>query len=327
LDALDADWTPWTAEPFREFTNLPWRSFTFRVQARDAAGRESREDSVAFAIAAPWWATRGAVAGYALLASCGIFGLVSVRTRTLRRRAAHLETVVVARTAELATKNVELTRLHQLELDEKTAARLAEEKTRLEMLRYQLNPHFLANSLAALRTLVGPQATGARNMIEQLAAFCRMALTRRDETATVRDEIEMLRAYLDTEKSRWRDLLEVTIDADPAVLDVPLPAFLLLPLVENAIKYGGQTTPEKLSLRLTFAADAGGTLVITIANTGCWIPPEKTGNTAESGHIGLDNLRQRLRRHFPDAHEFSTAEANGWVVARLILKANQTVNR
>ncbi len=326
LDGLDADWTPWASTPFREFTNLPWHSFTFRVQARDGAGRESREDSLAFAIAAPWWATGGAMAGYFVLAGCGIFGLVRVRTRSLRRRADHLETIVAARTTELATKNIELTRLHQLELDEKTAARLAEEKTRLEMLRYQLNPHFLANSLAALRTMVGPQATGAREMIERLASFCRMALTRRDETATVRDEIEMLRAYLDTEKSRWRDTLEVTIEVDPAALDVSLPPFLLLPLVENAIKYGGQTSPDKLGLRLEFRADQQGTLSIRISNTGRWIPPETTGNTIDSGHIGLDNLRQRLRRHYPDAHEFTTQEENGWVVARLILKAELNAN-
>lgn len=319
LDGLESEWTEWSQTPFREFTNLPWRPLTFRVQARDFTGRVSAEDSLAFVIAAPWWATRPALGGYALCGLGALSGIVWLRTRALRRRADHLETVVAARTTELATKNVELTRLHKLELDEKTAARLAEEKTRLEMLRYQLNPHFLANSLAALRTLVGPQATGAREMIERLASFCRMALTRRDEHATVREEIEMLRAYLDTEKSRWREMLEVSIDADPAALDVALPPFLLLPLVENAIKYGGQTSPDKLGLRLEFRADPNGTLRIRISNTGKWIPPETTGNTADSGHIGLDNLRQRLRRHYPEAHTFTTGEENGWVVARIDL--------
>ncbi len=146
-----------------------------------------------------------------------------------------------------------------------------------------------------------------------------MALTRRDETATVRDEIEMLRAYLDTEKSRWRDTLEITIEADPAALDLALPPFLLLPLVENAIKYGGQTSPDKLGLRLEFRAEPHGALRIRIANTGKWIPPETTGHTADSSHIGLDNLRQRLRRHYPEAHTFTTAEENGWVIMELLL--------
>ena len=133
----------------------------------------------------------------------------------------------------------------------------------------------------------------------------------------------MLRAYLDTEKSRWRDLLEVAIAADPAALAIPLPPFLLLPLVENAIKYGGQTSPDKLCLRLEFRTESNGSLRIRIANTGRWIPPETTGNTADSGHIGLDNLRQRLRRHYPDAHTFTTAEEDGWVVAQLTLQPAQ----
>ena len=315
LDGLETEWTPWSPEPFREFTNLPWRALTFHVQARDGTGRESAEDSLALVIAAPWWATRWAWGGYALLGFAAVSGIVRLRTRALHARAERLEAIVAARTAELATKNTELTRLHKLELDEKTAARLAEEKTRLEMLRYQLNPHFLANSLAALRTLVGPSATGARDMIERLASFCRMALTRRDETGTVRDEIEMLRAYLDTERSRWREMLDATIEADPATLDRPLPPFLLLPLVENAIKYGGQTAPDILRLRVAFAADLDGSLLITVANTGTWLVPDSA--RADSTGIGLDNIRQRLRRHYPAAHEFTTTEEDGWVVARL----------
>ena len=317
LNGLDKDWTPWSAEPFRDFTNLPWRTLTLRVQARDQTGRESTEDSLVLAIAAPWWATRVAFLGYGALGLCAVAGLVNIRTRAAHARAERLEAIVAERTAELATKNTELTRLHRLELDEKTAARLAEEKTRLEMLRYQLNPHFLANSLAALRTLVGPSATGAREMIERLASFCRMALTRRDETATVRDEIEMLRAYLDTEKSRWRDMLDTTIEADPATLDLPLPPFLLLPLVENAIKYGGQTSPDVLRIRVAFALAPDGQFLITITNTGTWLTPDPT--RADSTGIGLDNIRQRLRRHYPDAHEFTTEAKDGHVIARLRL--------
>lgn len=320
LDGLETEWTAWSKESFREFTNLPWRTLTFRVQARDFTGRESAESTFAFVIAAPWWATRVAFLGYGVLGLASVSGIVRLRTRTLRQRAAALEATVAERTAELATQNLELTRLHRLELDEKTAATLAEEKTRLEMLRYQLNPHFLANSLAALRTLVGPSATGARDMIERLASFCRMALTRRDETATVRDEIEMLRAYLDTEKSRWRDMLDTTIEAAPTTLDLPLPPFLLLPLVENAIKYGGQTSPDVLRIRVAFALEPNGQLLITITNTGTWLAPDPT--RVDSTGIGLDNIRQRLRRHYPDAHEFTTSEENGHVTARLRLKPN-----
>ena len=342
LDGLDTAWTAWSAETQRDFTNLPYRDFVFHLQARDAEGRESPPATFAFSIAPPWWLARPALAGYSALGLLGLFGLVRWRTRALRRRAEKLEAVVATRTdelrrrsAELHASNAELARLHALERDEKLAARLDEEKARLEVLRYQLNPHFLYNTLASIcgTARTNPEAT--RTMAQRLADFCRQTLTRNEETETVAEEVRMLQSYLDIEKTRWRDSLKIAIDVAPAALDHRLPSFLLLPLLENAIKHGGRTTRGDLTIRLAISHSTvvppaiqpalPGTgvppviqdaLVITVSNTGIWDP--ETPHPGSTG-IGLENLRRRLRRYYPDAHELTTSSADGWVTVRLRL--------
>jgi hypothetical protein len=326
LDGLDRDWSAWTPETQRDFTNLAWRDFTFRVQAKTGAGEIGAEGTTTFSIVAPWWATRWAWAGYGVLGLLGVAGVVRARTRVLHRRAAQLERIVAERTHELAasneklaTQNAELARLHRLELDEKLAAQLSEEKARLELLRYQLNPHFLLNAFTTLRGLVFSSPEAAGRTVERLADFCRLALTRSDESgATVEHEVRLIESYLDTEKARWRDELQIELTVDPATHAWPMPAFLLQPLVENAIKYGGRTSPGTLQLRVSIARD-GDTLAIEIANTGTWVEagsPHRAGSTG----IGLENLRQRLHRQYRDAHQFETEGRDGWVFVKLRLK-------
>ncbi len=331
LDGLDADWSDWTQETQRDFTNLPWRDFLFRVQARDGQGRIGPEGTLAFSIAAPWWGSRWAWGGYGTLALLGVAGVVRLRTRVLHRRAARLEVTITERTreladsnAQLATQNTELARLHRLELDEKLAAQLAEEKARLELLRYQLNPHFLLNAFTTLRYLVHSSPEKAGTMVERLADFCRLALTRSDENASVDDEVKLIESYLDTEKARWRDELAVEFAVDPAARPKPLPPFLLQPLVENAIKYGGRTSPGTLRLRISISW-TGDALLIEIANTGEWVPTDSPHRRDSTG-IGLENLRQRLRRQYRDAHTFTTEARDGWVFVRLSLGRKLSLN-
>ncbi len=324
LDGLDHEWSAWTKQTERDFTNLPWRAFTFRAQARDEAGQIGPETSVIFSIRPAWWATRWAWVGYGLMGLAGMMGIVRWRTRALHWRADRLESIIASRTHEiaerneqLATSNRELARLHRLELDEKIAAQLSEEKARLEVLRYQLNPHFLYNSLNSIYGLLFENARDAGEMVLRLSEFCRATLTGpKDELPTLGTEIGALRSYLDVEKVRWGENLQVEFDVTPEVESVRLPPFLLLPLVENAVKYGSRTTPGVLRLHIS-AHRIDGALLIEVANTGEWLPPDST--RAESTGIGLENLRQRLERYYPDAHAFTTAAENGWVRARLRL--------
>jgi len=312
LEGLDRDWSDWSDEVRRDVSNLPPGAFTFRVEVRDLNGRAGSAPPFAFTLAAPWWRTPWAFAAAALLLALLVTGIVKLRTRTLRARNAHLEAVVAARTAELE-------RLRRLELDGKIAAQIAEEKAQLEMLRYQLNPHFLFNALNSIYGLVYPHSKPAGELVRRLAEFCRSTLTRTgDPWHTLAEECAMLRTYLDIEQARWRDRLTVEFAPDPAAADLRLPALLLLPVVDNAIKHGGATSPDVLSFRLSTHRAADGSAVIEIANTGTWLAPSAPRATASTG-IGLENLRARLQRCFPDAHTLDAAAAGGWVRVTLRL--------
>lgn len=223
--------------------------------------------------------------------------------------------------ARLAASNAELARLRELEFNEKVAAQLAEEKARLEVLRYQLNPHFLYNSLNSIYGLLYENASAAGEMVLRLSDFCRATLTApQDKLPTLGAEIETLRTYLDVEKVRWGDKLRIDFDVADEVVGVRLPPFLLLPLVENAIKYGSRTSPGRLQVRIA-AHFAGKALVIEVANTGRWLDHGAPG--LESTGIGLENLGQRLRRYYPGAHDFVTESRGGWVTARIVLTKHE----
>jgi LytS/YehU family sensor histidine kinase len=163
-------------------------------------------------------------------------------------------------------------------------------------------------------------------MVSRLAEFCRWTLTRgSDEITTVAEEAEMVRAYLDIEKARWQDALVTRVEIDPATRDDRLPQFLLLPLIENAIKYGGRTSPGTLEVAVVIRT-AGPSLECIVSNTGTWI--ESTGErTTTSTHIGLDNLRRRLMRHYGGAATLEIGRRDGWVDVRLRLSRNLDANR
>ena len=281
----------------RTFTNLPPGNYTFEARGRAADGRWSEPVRFAFAVLAPWWQTPAGMAVLGLAVAGLLFVYVRWRIRRLTRERHRLEAIVAERTAELARSNAELQRLHRLDQDEKLSARLSEEKARLELLRYQLNPHFLYNSLNSIRALVYSNAAAAGEMVTRLSEFCRWTLTRSaDEMTTVADEAEMLQAYLDIERTRWQDGLKASIEVADDARGAPLPQFLLLPLLENAIKYGGKTSPDVLEVRIRIRR-SGDHLLCEVANTGHWV--ELNGETPrESTRIGLENLRQRLRRHY-----------------------------
>lgn len=325
LDGLESVWSEWTAEARREFPNLPLRAYTLHVQARDGVRREGPETTWAFSLAQLWWLTPWAYIGYAGGAVAILGGAFKLLTRAHRRRAEQLEAIVTARTEDLRRSNAELARLREIDRDEKITARLAEEKARLEVLRYQLNPHFLYNTLNSLYSLVLTSPPAAADMVLRLADFCRVALGRHDEHSTsVGTCFERMGLYLEIEKVRWGAGLQVEVETDAASRLVQIPPFLVLPLLENAIKYGGATSPEMLRLRLAarmVAPAEGGPpmLEIEVANTGHWVAPADALPAASTG-IGLENLRQRLQRYFPDRHRFTVEVRDGWVRVVLHLK-------
>ncbi len=302
----------------RTFTNLPPGRYVFEAHGRSADHHWSDPLRLEIIVPTPWWLTPLAKGVYLLAALLGVYGIVRWRTRRLLHQREALEHTVAARTAELANKAKALERLHQLEHDANLASRLAAETARLELLRYQLNPHFLFNSLNSIRALVHSAPESASEMVTKLAEFCRRTLNRgSDEMVSVDDEVEMARNYLEIEQVRWQDGLAVQLDIDPAASACALPQNLLLPLLENAIKYGGRTSDALLEVTLRIRRD-GSRLVCAVSNTGRWVAPHENPFT-DSTRIGLQNLRQRLHRHYGEQASVAHHETDGRVTVTVAL--------
>lgn len=309
----------------RTFTNLPPGHYTFEVSGRTSDHHWSTSARAPFIVLAPWWRTTVAKLAYGMLFAAGLYTIVRWRTRRLERQRTALEELVTARTAELAHKAAALERLHELDRDEALAARLAAETARLELLRYQLNPHFLFNSLNSIRALVYSAPDAAGEMVSKLAEFCRRTLSRGgDEMVTVADELEMARHYLDIEQVRWQSGLAIELTIDETSRACKLPQNLLLPILENAIKYGGRTSPDLLRVNIETRLDAG-ILTCAVTNSGRWIKPD-TNPFTDSTQIGLQNLRQRLHRHYGDTARLDHDDSiPGWVTVRFTLPCQPPV--
>ncbi len=205
-------------------------------------------------------------------------------------------------------------------------ARLKAEQATLAMLRYQLDPHFLANTLTSLGCAIRCAPETARHMVSLLSRYCERNL--RDGAGlwhSVGQELEQIRLYLAIEQARQGEYLQVHEVCDPAAEACVVPSLLLQPLVENALKHGKRSSPEELQVRIEVRILPQATLQITVANTGRWIPPRETSDAAElrggTRGIGLQNLRQRLDALYPGRHTIERSAAHGWVQIELTLPA------
>jgi two-component system, LytTR family, sensor kinase len=210
-------------------------------------------------------------------------------------------------------------RLERLEA-QATAAQLA-------MLRYQLNPHFLFNTLNSISTLVLLKQTEPANaMLTRLSGFLRHTLIAEPGSqVTLAQEIETLQLYLDIERMRFEERLRTHFDIDDAAMHARLPSMLLQPLVENAIKYAVSVQEEGARISLT-ARVIGDRLRLSVEDTGPGVDepllyqsrdlaelrePPAPGRPVSTG-VGLANIRNRLAQAYGDTHLFETrSEAGG----------------
>lgn len=184
----------------------------------------------------------------------------------------------------------------------------------LQMLRYQLNPHFLFNALNSVRALIDEDTRNAKKVITELSEFLRYSLISKTYSdVPLSQELEAIRHYFAIEKIRYEEKLDVAFDIDPLAEDYPVLSFLIHPLIENAIKYGMQTSPMPLKIRVKAVVD-NGNLKVEVSNTGKWLEPseDKSGNKNSTG-TGLENVRRRLENAFPDRHRLEIFEEEGWV--------------
>ena len=149
-------------------------------------------------------------------------------------------------------------------------AEAAARAAQVRALRYQVNPHFLFNTLNSLSSLVMTgRAEQAEEMLLALSTFFRTSLSL-DPSAdvTLAEEIDLQRLYLEIEKVRFPSRLRVEIDIPEELESARLPALILQPLVENAIKYGVSPTTETVTLRIEARSLGDGRFSITVTNTG-----------------------------------------------------------
>lgn len=181
----------------------------------------------------------------------------------------------------------------------------------LAMLRYQLNPHFLFNTLNSISTLVLLKQTERANvMLSRLASFLRYTLAN-EPTAhvTLAQEVETLKLYLEIEKMRFDERLRPHFDIDPRVAKARLPSLLLQPLVENAIKYA--VTPKEEGADITVSARLAGDRVhIAVSDTGPGIIEKRSRPSLSTG-VGLTNIRERLVQAYGPDHRFETRSIPG----------------
>ena len=170
----------------------------------------------------------------------------------------------------------------------------------LEVLRSQLQPHFLFNTLHTISAMMHEDVKGADRMVSRLSELLRLTLANigRHEVRLA-EELDFVRAYLEIERVRFGERLATEIAVTPEALDALVPALFLQPLVENCVKHG--LAPPRTNGVITIsAARTGDRLMLVVTDNGCGLPP---AGTLREG-VGLTNSRKRLEQLYPQNHTF-----------------------
>ncbi len=214
-----------------------------------------------------------------------------------------------------------------VDITEMRAAELAREKARETerlltearwlSLRYQVNPHFLFNVLTSIEALSREAPDRIPDLTRQLGVFLRKTQCAGvTPLIPLREELKGVKAYLNIEKVRFEERLQIDIDVSERLLDLPVPDMLVQPLVENAIKFGMATSGMPLKIRIAAGITDAGDVRIEVANTGKWVPED-----AQRDHepIGQANLRNRLHLLYAGSFALKSYEEKGWVRVEILL--------
>lgn len=199
---------------------------------------------------------------------------------------------------------------------ERRAARYeqAAQKAELRSLRYQVNPHFLFNTLNSLSSLVMMnRREEAETMILSLSNFYRASLTGDPlDDVPLADEVQLQKLYLDIEAVRFPDRLVTHIDIPAHLMAACVPGLILQPLVENAIKYGVSRATRPVTITIAAREEADGRLSLSVSDDGDATP----GDEDKGNGIGLANVRDRLSARFGTAADIHwyRAKGNGFTV-------------
>ncbi len=180
------------------------------------------------------------------------------------------------------------------------------QEAQVRALRYQINPHFLFNTLNAIAALVRDAPDRAEEMVMQLSDFFRRSLAVNPlEDLKLSEEVDLQRLYLEIERTRFPERLRFDVALDGGSADAKVPALLLQPLVENAVKHGVARSETATCIRIR-ARLAGPMVEIVVENDA-----QASGGSARGESVGLRNVRDRLRSRFGDEAHLATEELPG----------------
>ena len=217
--------------------------------------------------------------------------------------------------------------LFQAEKEKSLRSEALAHEAQLLMLRYQLNPHFLFNTLNAISTLVLEESTQQANgMLTKLSKFLRYSLDHSPlDMVSFAHELETSKLYLDIEKVRFGERLKLEIEADKDAGLALVPTMILQPLIENSIKYAisKSETGGTITIAARVAeADGKKTLILEVSDDGPGLPVQGGGSYVQafSQGVGISNIKNRLQQIYGDSHElaFSNAESGGLTVTVII---------
>ena len=186
-------------------------------------------------------------------------------------------------------------------------AQLAE--AQLQALKMQLQPHFLFNTLNSISALLDEDVDAADEMLARLGDFLRITLENSGaQTVTLQEELEFLRRYLDIEKVRFQDRLQVHFAIEPPTLAAKVPNLILQPLIENAIRHGIAERIEGGQIEVR-ASLTGDTLRLQVSDDGAGINADSLNGNGRKEGVGLANTRARLARVYGEEHHFTLEAA------------------
>lgn len=292
MEGFDHDWNRVGPRRLATYTNLNPGTYTFRVLAANNAGVWNEEGAaLTVTITPPFWQSWW-------------FKLLGLALSALIIK--HLYDY------QAQKRNA---------LEAKSRANLSQ----LKLLRYQMNPHFLFNAHNSIRSMILIDKERAWQMITELSEFFRYTLLNFDKVeVSLEEEIKAVDNYLHIEKIRYRDSLEVRFEIDEAARKCSVPAFIFQPLVENAIKYGMNTSPMPLRV-VVLISFTDGVLSLDVSNTGA-LRETETRSKQEAHGTSLVNLRQRLELMFKTQYAFQLYEESGWVHAKIRIDYDATKN-
>lgn len=320
LVGIKENWSEISNRREAVYTNLPPGNYIFKAKASNNHGVWCEKEIVLeFTILPPWWKTWWAYSIYLSLITSLVYAGLWLKLKQQRTETQLRETKLLAQTAQIEKALAELTVENTL-----SQAKLIESELRMQILKYQLNPHFLFNAFSSLRILIKTNAPLAVTVAENLCDYMRYLLSNRQVLEVpLNEELEALKSYLAIEQVRFQNKLETKLFCEDQIKNLIVPAFILQPLVENAIKYGMKTSPKPLKIEIC-AKSLDGYLLLSVINTGkLQEKPNNNLKTNDSLGVSLSIIQERLKRLYANDTVFTLEQEDLWVKVLIKIPTKQ----